>query len=357
MAELKPEADIFKLFYFVGRVNPPQPGHIATLQKMINDANANGLPALIILGSGEFEGERTMDNPITYELKVEFLKTKLTGDITFIKKTNIIKELDDFYQSQLAQRSKSSINSVEFIRYAGKKGDNDTKLEFIDKYFKPRVPNYTPIVVAVPPVIVNGIAGSATTVRNFVYQAYVDSPGTAYGKFDTKYGEFYGTLKEKMYTQIIYPIINEGLTSEQIREYIKNKTLPMSDARRALAARKAAEKAARNAAVKAEKSLATIAASLGNAATARNASRTAKKENATPKALAKAKAKAKANAKVLSEAITPAEVQAATPKATPKARASQKSKGKGQGGPEKTRGGGTKKRRHRKTQKKLSNRK
>ena len=110
MAALKDEA-VFKIFYFVGRVNPPQPGHIVTLQKMIDDAMENNATPIILLGSGDY-GERSMKNPIPYELKVAFLRSKLTGDYVILQKTNPIVDISTFMRG---------VNtSVKGILYTGR---------------------------------------------------------------------------------------------------------------------------------------------------------------------------------------------------------------------------------------------
>ena len=40
-----------KLFYFIGRLNPPHNGHIAALKKLVHMANKENSVPLILLGS------------------------------------------------------------------------------------------------------------------------------------------------------------------------------------------------------------------------------------------------------------------------------------------------------------------
>jgi nicotinamide mononucleotide adenylyltransferase len=397
MAALKPEADMFELFkgspdlkiyYFIGRLNPPHEGHIEALIQMIKEANANNSVALILLGSGPFEGERTMDNPIPYESKVAFLKYKLAilnpGLKYEIRKmSDPVNDVSLWYQSILSHIKPPL--SVEFIRYAGNKDGNLEKSNYMEKTLPKRFPTAKARGLAVKAKTVNATnaetvnaknvnatnaetvnakmvnaknaetvnaktAYSASAIREFAYTQYLSGlqdRTDGFASFDEKYKKLYGDFTRQMYNEILFPIQNEKLTPAQVRAYIDdhskedNYKLPMSDARRALVARKAKEKAARNAAAKKEKSLATVAASLGNAVTAKreaNALRATKKASATPKARAKSEPK--------SEAATKS-AEASVPTSNSR---------KGYGGKEKKIGGGTQKKKHRKTQKK-SNRK
>jgi nicotinic acid mononucleotide adenylyltransferase len=61
-----------KFFYFIGRLNPPHNGHIKALETLVEMAKRENSVALILLGSGP-KRERTLDNPITFELKKQFI--------------------------------------------------------------------------------------------------------------------------------------------------------------------------------------------------------------------------------------------------------------------------------------------
>lgn len=356
MAELKPKVDIFeifkrsphlKIYYFIGRLNPPHEGHIEALIQMINEAYANNSVALILLGSGPFEGERTMDNPIPFESKEDFLRYKLPEDPPYEirQMTNPDENVLLWYRSILSHIEPPL--SVEFIRYAGNKDGNLEKSNYMEKTLLKKVPTAKARGLAVNAKMANvATAHSASAIREFAYTQYLKDGTNGFANFDKEYNPLYGVFTRQMYNEILFPIQNEQLTPAQVREYIddhnkKHYKLPMSDARRALAARKKAEKEAKNAAAKA-----TVAASLGNAVTAKQEANELRESKQTT-----AKQKAKAATKVLSGATVSEEVPAATPKAPHRKTVSQ-------GGRErKTRGGGTKKKRHRKTQKKLSNRK
>lgn len=342
MAELKPKADMFELFkgsphlkiyYFIGRLNPPHEGHIAALTQMIEEANANNSVALILLGSGPFEGERTMDNPIPYDLKVDFLRYKLPHLHYVIQPmTQSADDVTLWYQTILSHIKPPL--SVEFIRYAGDKDGNVGKSKYVDDTLLNRFPTSKAYATPVNAKMANAtIAHSATSIRKFAYGTYLKNGTSGFAAFDAKYKPLYGEFTKKMYDAIIYPILHpKQLSPEEIQIYIDTGKIPMSDARRALAARKKEEKEARNAAAKADKSLATVAASLGNAVTAKqeaNALRATKKASASTKGPAEAlKGKGGKESKKTTIRAKPGPIGE---------------------GPK--RGGGTKKKRHRKTQK------
>jgi len=125
-----------KLFYFIGRLNPTHMGHVAALRSMITAANeARSIP-LILLGSGP-KGERTLDNPVPFETKKRFLQYKLAsfGELRYviIEMKNPSIDLKEWYNAVIKKKPENvTPYSVEFIRFAGDKGDNATKLKFLD---------------------------------------------------------------------------------------------------------------------------------------------------------------------------------------------------------------------------------
>jgi nicotinamide mononucleotide adenylyltransferase len=361
MAALKPEAEdpyaLFKsspnlkIYYFIGRLNPPHEGHIAALTKMIEEANANNSVALILLGSGPFEGERTMDNPIPYDLKVDFLRYKLPRDLHYVIQT-MTQSADDvtlWYQTILSHIKPPL--SVEFIRYAGDKDGNVGKSKYVDDTLLNRFPTSKAYATPVNAKMANAnTAHSATSIRKFAYNTYLKNGTSGFAAFDAKYKPLYGEFTKKMYDAIIYPILHpKQLSPEEIQIYIDTGKIPMSDARRALAARKKEEKEARNAAAKKEKSMATVAASLGNAVTAKKEAKSAKGAGGGNTS-AGTVAAASGNAIGARNSLRETKKASAAKKST-KGPAKASVPKKGTGGRE-TRGGGTKKRRHRKTQKK-----
>ena len=72
------EKDTLVICFFIGRLNPPHAGHAAALNALIDIARHDDSTPLILLGSGP-KGERTLDNPVTFDTKRQILKNILAG--------------------------------------------------------------------------------------------------------------------------------------------------------------------------------------------------------------------------------------------------------------------------------------
>ena len=229
-----------KVYYFIGRLNPPHQGHIAALIQMIERANADNSVALIILGSGP-KRERTMDNPIPYETKEAFLRYILPRGLRYEirQMTTGLADVELWYQSILSHIPPPSC--AEFIRFAGDKGDNATKLTYMDTHLG-KLPRCKAFTVPIPPVMVNAETEmSATTVRKFAYRAHLNemlgitNEKGANGKgangkgahkkglngfaaFNAEYGKFYNEFTRNIYNDMIMPILE--FSPEKIEEYI-----------------------------------------------------------------------------------------------------------------------------------------
>lgn len=229
-----------KVYYFIGRLNPPHQGHIAALIQMIERANADNSVALIILGSGP-KRERTMDNPIPYETKEAFLRYILPRGLRYEirQMTTGLADVELWYQSILSHIKPPSC--VEFIRFAGDKGDNATKLTYMDTHLG-KLPRCKAFTVPIPPVMANAETEmSATTVRKFAYRAHLNemlgitNEKGANGKdtneksshkkglngfaaFNAEYHKFYKEFTRNIYNDIIMPILE--FSPEKIEEYI-----------------------------------------------------------------------------------------------------------------------------------------
>jgi nicotinamide mononucleotide adenylyltransferase len=216
-----------KIFFFIGRLNPPHPGHIHALEQMIETANAHNSVALILLGSGP-KGERTLDNPVSFETKREFLQFALPGYLQYTvrKLTNPSGDVTQWYENVLSHIKYPS--DVEFIRFAGDKGDNATKFgTFMDDRFRTLHERAKSTTVAIPPVMSATTEMSATTVRQGAYTAFVtgkDHERDGYPLFREQFFGFYREFCEQIYREIVEPA--EDLTREQIIAYIQHKTLP-----------------------------------------------------------------------------------------------------------------------------------
>lgn len=216
-----------KIFFFIGRLNPPHPGHIFALQQMIERANAQNSVALILLGSGP-KGERTLDNPVTFETKQEFLKYILPSHLqyTIRRLTSPSRDVSQWYEQILSHIPYPE--DVEFLRFAGDKGDNSTKFgKFMDEHFVTLHERAESTTVALPPVMAGETEMSATIVRRDAYTAYVtgkDNGIDGYPLFREQYYDVYHDFCEQMYREMVEPA--EDLSREQIIAYIQHKTLP-----------------------------------------------------------------------------------------------------------------------------------
>ena len=225
MAEFKAfRGSTLKIYYFIGRLNPPHAGHIGALRAMITAANADGSEPLILLGSGPNGGERTLDNPVPFETKEMFLRQALRG-LTFTVRllTSPLANVAQWYTDVMVHTAPTS---VEFIRFAGDKGDNASKLSFVDAGLKKLAPNITAGTVAIPPITNASGAEemSATIVRQHAYRCYLNDRSSGYAEFAARFGHFYGDYTGHIYKDIIFPALD--LSDAEIVAYIETKKLP-----------------------------------------------------------------------------------------------------------------------------------
>jgi glycosyltransferase involved in cell wall biosynthesis len=225
--------------YFIGRLNPPHKGHISALVALIDAAKEKGAVPLILLGSGPGK-VRTMDNPINFETKKDFITTKL-GQLGFEENTDyIIKEMTNpardvaEYVAEGLENADIKPDNIQITHVAGDKGDDAEKLMFAlnagvntAEIMMPNVP-VSKNVAAITAVAASnaGPAMSATIVRKDAYRSLID--GTGYEGWFAKYGDFYGTNAEAIYNAILYPLnsIPEEDKRDVIINYIENDTLP-----------------------------------------------------------------------------------------------------------------------------------
>ena len=237
-----------KLFYFIGRLNPPHNGHIAALQaliKLAKESNSNSIP-LILLGSGPTQkngDKRTMDNPISFETKKQFIKSKLNllgveeTDYIIQEMTNPASDVSKYVSTQLGVGDSSDLENIEIKHIAGGKDDDATKLSFVLKSAENTASRLAPnatvtaSVEAIEPEITDtGSAMSATKVRKDAYKTIINGKG--FEEWNTKYGQFYGPMAQTIYDEILYPITKSEVIPEQIQDYIKNGTLPSNSKKR-----------------------------------------------------------------------------------------------------------------------------
>jgi len=230
----------FNFFYFIGRLNPPHNGHIAALQKLVEQAKSTGSTALILLGSGPKQSDgnkRTMDNPIPFITKKDFVESKLEGvndkDYIIREMTNPTKDISDYISEQLAKSSNlPNLTDIKITHIAGGKDEDASKLSFALKSAVTTATRLAPpsatvigtVATIEPENTDTGSAMSATQVRKDAYKTVLN--GNGFEEWNIKYGVFYGLMAETIYKEILYPITNYGLTKEQIQTYIDTGELP-----------------------------------------------------------------------------------------------------------------------------------
>lgn len=213
----------FKFFYFIGRLNPPHQGHLETLMSLVELANGQGSVPLILLGSGP-GGIRTMDNPITFETKKNFIKSKLPGRYVIQQMTNPAKNVSEYVQEGLGSDI-SNIVRVTINHIAGGKDEDANKLNFVRTYAEKSVKSVAPEADVVTGVITMPADRSATKVRKDAYRTVID--GSGYDGWSQEYKDFYGEYAITIYNEILFPLnLQDGVEREDIINYIERGELP-----------------------------------------------------------------------------------------------------------------------------------
>jgi nicotinamide mononucleotide adenylyltransferase len=229
-----------KFFYFIGRLNPPHNGHIKALEQLVRMANAQGSIPLILLGSGP-RGERTMDNPITFETKEQFIRSVLPGEYIIKKMDNPAKNVSEYIREGLEESGDrlQNIDEITIKHIAGGKDEDATKLSFAlksaEKTARELVPGAS-IEAGVETIDAaptdSGEAMSATKVRKDAYRTVLD--GSGFEGWAQRYRYFYGPDSEEIYDEILFPLHNipEDDRINVINNYIENGILPQVSKKR-----------------------------------------------------------------------------------------------------------------------------
>jgi nicotinamide mononucleotide adenylyltransferase len=215
-----------KFFYFIGRLNPPHNGHIKALEQLVRMANTQGSIPLILLGSGP-RGERTMDNPITFETKEAFIRSVLQGEYIIKKMDNPAKNVSDYIREGLEESGDTlqNIDEITIKHIAGGKDEDATKLSFAlksaEKTARELVPGAT-IEAGVETIDAastdSGEAMSATKVRKDAYRTVLD--GSGFDGWPEQYKQFYGPNAEQIYNEILFPL--NSMSNEERTTVISN---------------------------------------------------------------------------------------------------------------------------------------
>jgi hypothetical protein len=215
----------------------------------VRNSIKKGSKALILLGSGPKQADgdkRTMDNPIPFELKKEFIEQQLQS-IGAIEGTNyIIQEMTTphgdlarYIGESLKSKNVLDVKEIKIKHFAGGKDEDASKLKSILDYAEKVAKNENPnsnvlatVEVIEPQQNESGLNPmSATQVRKDAFKTFLD--GSNYNGWSQQYKDFYGSMAQQVYEEILHPIyklrnngVNEDEIKSQIREYIETGKLP-----------------------------------------------------------------------------------------------------------------------------------
>lgn len=236
-----------KFFYFIGRLNPPHSGHLKALETLVKMANDQDSVPLILLGSGP-RSERTMDNPISFELKQRFISRVLTEKMPdsrfkIEQMTNPARNVSDYIKNGLGENM-DKIEHIEIKHIAGGKDEDTTKLLFALKSAEKtarELSSGAEIITAVEPIEAETIEGetpmSATKVRKDAYNAFkseLNGQGNGFDIWRERYGRFYGEDSEEMYNEILFPLASKPAETQlvMIEQYLNPNIIPVGSKRK-----------------------------------------------------------------------------------------------------------------------------
>jgi len=240
------EEGIINVYYFIGRLNPPHQGHITALMELIKRAILDNLDnpnykIIILLGSGP-KKLRSLDNPLPFLTKKEFITYKLKTEIA--SDPNLMRFLDNFdfdRNVEILEMNSASqqiteitseflsvsdlIQEINMYRFSGAKDGDDKKLNFIEESIMKILNEYKSIlsteVISVNPVINEDEreAMSATEVRLSILKGFLENDIDRY--FDI-YTDFYGSIYTPKIAREIADVTQiEG--SKKVQDYITKK--------------------------------------------------------------------------------------------------------------------------------------
>jgi len=211
------------IYFFIGRMNPPHPGHEAVLKQMIALASSERSIPLVLVGSGPNRGERTLNDPLTFTTKRRVLQHRLSGGLCEIReKTEPIRDVIEWAHEVV--RNRGIPESIEFKLVAGDKDGNATKLDWIHKSIMKQMESTSipcrSSTIAIPAQKMEGVEMSATRVRQDALKALLGD-----GSFD-KYTGYYGPHTPNVYGEIVE--VASILAKEDIIHYIETGDLKKS---------------------------------------------------------------------------------------------------------------------------------
>ena len=265
------EIELF-LFFFIGRLNPPHPGHIYTLKNLVEfseDPEKAGFQVkdgrkvksfpFILLGSGPNNGERTLDNPIDYATKEAFVRDKLReelgSDANFYiyekhpggkaergAKEDIPSLTNKVLNTEggdlsLSRAEKDQIQKISVIIVSGDKGsgsDSDVGSRFglvntatksLQEFMQGRDIEIALNVKGIEPEKNKGVDLSATQVRQDAYLAIMNNNEDKFIK-NPDYIKFYGKDHvSNIYSSIETTVKKIEPSDETLKNYKENKKI------------------------------------------------------------------------------------------------------------------------------------
>lgn len=236
-----------KIFYFIGRLNPPHNGHLMALRELIEHANSADSIPLILLGSGPNKGTPTMDNPISFGTKkavTEALLQQTFGidntQYKIMQMENAARDVCQYICEIIDPKELTERDSVEIIHVAGGKDNDSKKLDFIvtsvQKMFNGKFSeNHMPTLIhtnhTIPVAMTDDdeTAMSATQVRKAAYRTVLEQPNITdevlnltYGAWPQIYKDFYGEYAQQIYKEIMFPLYEIPNRDECIQYYLDN---------------------------------------------------------------------------------------------------------------------------------------
>jgi hypothetical protein len=214
-----------KLFYFIGRTNPPQEGHIDNLEQLVLTAYENGEKAFIFLSNGP-KGKFD-DNPLPFGVKEAIIRKHLTERL----KGRGIENPDNLFEiintqkpiDRLYVESELRLPDLTLYHFAGDKDDDTTKLNYVETSIKKKFPEHKDNIKLVTVSVVptkrgDGEPMSGTTVRDF-------ARSNNQADFQREYGLFYRDNTETVFDYIRNPFGKRGgrKTKKSKKYYKKSK--------------------------------------------------------------------------------------------------------------------------------------
>jgi len=212
-----------KLFYFIGRTNPPQEGHIDNLEQLVLAAYENGEKAFIFLSNGP-KGKFD-DNPLPFDVKKAIISEHLTERLegrgienpdNLFEIINTQKPIDRLYVE-----SELRLPDLTLYHFAGDKDDDTTKLNYVETSIKKKFPEHKDNIKLVTVSVVptkrgDGEPMSGTTVRDF-------ARSNNQADFQREYGLFYRDNTETVFDYIRNPFGKPGVGKRGGRKTKKTK--------------------------------------------------------------------------------------------------------------------------------------